>query len=25
VPGDHGSAFAAPELTAAIAAFLAER
>ncbi|HEY3869041.1 MAG TPA: alpha/beta hydrolase [Actinocrinis sp.] len=24
VPGDHGSAFAAPELTAAIAAFLAE-
>jgi pimeloyl-ACP methyl ester carboxylesterase len=25
VPGDHGSAFAAPELGAAIAAFLAER
>ena len=25
VPGDHGSAFAAPELTAAITAFLAER
>jgi pimeloyl-ACP methyl ester carboxylesterase len=25
VPGDHGSAFAAPELTAAIAEFLAER
>jgi len=25
VPGDHGSAFAAPELTAAIAAFLAGR
>lgn len=25
VPGDHGSAFAAPELTAAISAFLAER
>jgi len=25
VPGDHGSAFAAPELIAAIAAFLAER
>ena len=25
VPGDHGSAFAAPELTAAIAVFLAER
>jgi pimeloyl-ACP methyl ester carboxylesterase len=25
VPGDHGSAFAAPELTAAFAAFLAER
>ena len=25
VPGDHGSAFAAPELSAAIAAFLAER
>jgi pimeloyl-ACP methyl ester carboxylesterase len=25
VPGDHGSAFAAPELAAAIAAFLAER
>jgi pimeloyl-ACP methyl ester carboxylesterase len=25
VPGDHGSAFAAPELTAAIAAFLSER
>ena len=25
VPGDHGSAFAAPELTAAIAAFLNER
>lgn len=25
VPGDHGSAFAAPELTAAIAAFLTER
>ena len=25
VPGDHGSAFAAPELTAAVAAFLAER
>lgn len=25
IPGDHGSAFAAPELTAAIAAFLAER
>ncbi len=25
VPGDHGSAFAAPELTVAIAAFLAER
>jgi pimeloyl-ACP methyl ester carboxylesterase len=25
VPGDHGSAFAAPELTSAIAAFLAER
>ena len=25
VPGDHGSAFAAPELTAAIATFLAER
>ncbi len=25
VPGDHGTAFAAPELTAAIAAFLAER
>jgi pimeloyl-ACP methyl ester carboxylesterase len=25
VPGDHGSAFAAPELTAAIAAFLIER
>ena len=25
VPGDHGSAFAAPELTAAIVAFLAER
>ena len=25
VPGDHGSAFAAPELTAAIDAFLAER
>ena len=25
VPGDHGSAFTAPELTAAIAAFLAER
>ncbi len=25
VPGDHGSAFAAPELTAAVAAFLTER
>ena len=25
VPGDHASAFAAPELTAAIATFLAER
>ena len=25
VPGDHGTAFGAPELTAAIAAFLAER
>jgi len=25
VPGDHGSSFAAPELTAAIGAFLAER
>lgn len=25
VPGDHGSAFAAPELTVAIAAFLAQR
>ena len=25
VPGDHGSAFAAPELAAAVAAFLAER
>jgi pimeloyl-ACP methyl ester carboxylesterase len=25
VPGDHGSAFAAPELTAAVAAFLRER
>jgi len=25
VPGDHGRAFAAPELTAAIAAFLAGR
>lgn len=25
VPGDHGSAFAAPELTAAVAAFLADR
>jgi pimeloyl-ACP methyl ester carboxylesterase len=25
VPGDHASAFAAPELSAAIAAFLAER
>ena len=25
VPGDHGSAFAAPELSAAIAAFLTER
>jgi len=25
MPGDHGRAFAAPELTAAIAAFLAGR
>jgi len=25
VPGDHGSAFAAPELAAAVASFLAER